>query len=179
MHMELLILLFLAHLRRSAERHQDNRQSVLKVRTSHFYHHKRHKTIEGGQESLETWYHSQKLLPILAPGSAGQTPPSVALRSVHLYVSGDRTVLTILQDATGQRTSQKRAGISSKYRPQILVKGENLPLEILRCLSEWFSVLEDRGVVPGTSMGQMLGLVAAFEDNLTALERILTTPLPL
>ncbi|KJA28372.1 hypothetical protein HYPSUDRAFT_155545 [Hypholoma sublateritium FD-334 SS-4] len=56
--------------------------------------------------------------------------------------------------------------------------GESLPLEILRCISEWCSTLEDRGTVPGSSLGPMIGTVAAFEDSLTTLERILTTPLP-
>jgi len=36
-----------------------------------------------------------------------------------------------------------------KHRPRVAGGGENLPLEILRCLSEWCSVLEDRGTVPG------------------------------
>jgi len=57
-------------------------------------------------------------------------------------------------------------------------EGENLPLEILRCLSEWMSVLEDRTTVAGTSLGAMIAAISVFEDNLTALERILTTPLP-
>ncbi|KAK7450605.1 hypothetical protein VKT23_012915 [Stygiomarasmius scandens] len=57
-------------------------------------------------------------------------------------------------------------------------RGENLPLEILRCLSEWCSVLEDRGTVPGTSLGGIIGTIAAMEETLVALERILTTPLP-
>lgn len=38
----------------------------------------------------------------------------------------------------------------SKYRPNVASDGDNLPLEILRCLSEWCSVLEDRGTVPGS-----------------------------
>ncbi|KIY71134.1 UPF0187-domain-containing protein [Cylindrobasidium torrendii FP15055 ss-10] len=66
-----------------------------------------------------------------------------------------------------------------KRHPVVATQGdENLPLEILRCLSEWFSVLELRASVPGSSMGSMIGLLANMEDNLTALERILTTPLP-
>ncbi|CAA7268873.1 unnamed protein product [Cyclocybe aegerita] len=69
-------------------------------------------------------------------------------------------------------------GLHTKHRPRVAGGGENLPLEILRCLSEWCSVLEDRGTVPGTSLGPMLGTISAFEDSLTALERILTTPLP-
>ncbi|KAF5312327.1 hypothetical protein D9619_002547 [Psilocybe cf. subviscida] len=70
------------------------------------------------------------------------------------------------------------SGLHAKHRPKVAGGGENLPLEILRCLSEWFSTLEDRGTVPGSSLGPMIAAIAAFEENLTALERILTTPLP-
>ncbi|KAG6888353.1 hypothetical protein C0995_009046 [Termitomyces sp. Mi166 len=67
---------------------------------------------------------------------------------------------------------------SSKHRPKIAGNGENLPLGVLRCLSEWLSVLEDRNTVPGTSMGQMLTTISVFEESLSAIEHILTTPLP-
>ncbi|KAF9055709.1 Bestrophin, RFP-TM, chloride channel-domain-containing protein [Panaeolus papilionaceus] len=70
------------------------------------------------------------------------------------------------------------SGAHVKHHPVYHGDGENLPLEILRCLSEWFSVLEDRGTVPGTSLGAMIGTITAFEESLTSLERILTTPLP-
>ncbi|KAJ7921179.1 UPF0187-domain-containing protein [Mycena leptocephala] len=56
--------------------------------------------------------------------------------------------------------------------------GENLPEEVLRCLSEWISVLEERGTVPGTSLGNILAGIQQFEMSLTTLEHILTTPLP-
>lgn len=52
---------------------------------------------------------------------------------------------------------------NSKYRPNVAGEGDNLPLEILRCLSEWCSVLESRGSVPGlcfvlySSLGFELG----------------------
>ena len=36
-----------------------------------------------------------------------------------------------------------------KKRPRVAGGGENLPLEILRCLSEWVSVLDERETVPG------------------------------
>ncbi|KAK7462804.1 hypothetical protein VKT23_007385 [Stygiomarasmius scandens] len=75
-------------------------------------------------------------------------------------------------------TTAKPQVSSSKYRPRVAGEGLNLPLEILRCMSEWFSVLEDRGTVPGTSMGSLMGCVSSFEDSLTTLEKILTTPLP-
>lgn len=57
--------------------------------------------------------------------------------------------------------------------------GGNIPLEVLRTLSEWFGMLEERGTVPGTTLGGMIGLLGALEDSLSMLERILTTPLPL
>lgn len=66
----------------------------------------------------------------------------------------------------------------SKHRPKVAGGGQNVPLEILRCLSEWLSVLEDRGTVPGTTLGSMIATIASFEENLTTLENILTTPLP-
>jgi len=56
--------------------------------------------------------------------------------------------------------------------------GENLPEEVLRCLSEWISVLEERNTVPGSSLGSLLGGIQTFEISLTMLEHILTTPLP-
>ncbi|KAI0628482.1 Bestrophin, RFP-TM, chloride channel-domain-containing protein [Trametes polyzona] len=66
----------------------------------------------------------------------------------------------------------------SKHRPRLAGGGENLPLEILRSLSIWVSVLDERGVVPGAVLGGMYGCLSAFEDSLCTLERILTTPLP-
>ncbi|KIK69657.1 hypothetical protein GYMLUDRAFT_34048 [Collybiopsis luxurians FD-317 M1] len=65
-----------------------------------------------------------------------------------------------------------------KHHAYPKARGENLPLEILRCLSEWCSVLEDRNTVPGTSLGGLISCIAALEDSLVTLERILTTPLP-
>jgi len=70
------------------------------------------------------------------------------------------------------------ATINEKHLPKASDMGENLPVEVLRCLSEWCSVLEERNTVPGTSLGSILGTIAAFEDCVSALEKILTTPLP-
>ncbi|KAJ6549263.1 Bestrophin, RFP-TM, chloride channel-domain-containing protein [Mycena vulgaris] len=81
------------------------------------------------------------------------------------------------------RSSRMRAW-SGPIHPQGLAqpgeyeKGENLPEEVLRCLSEWISVLEARATVPGASLGAILGGIQSFEMSLTTLEHILTTPLP-
>ncbi|CEL54933.1 UPF0187 protein [Rhizoctonia solani AG-1 IB] len=45
-------------------------------------------------------------------------------------------------------------------------------------LSEWVALLESRGSAGGSTIGGILGCIAAFEDQLTGLEKILTTPLP-
>ncbi|KAI0057278.1 UPF0187-domain-containing protein [Artomyces pyxidatus] len=71
-----------------------------------------------------------------------------------------------------------RPGRNLKHRPRVAGNGQNIPTELMRHLSDWLSVLEDRGTVPGTSLGAMIGSIAALEDTLAALERILTTPLP-
>ncbi|KAH8831303.1 UPF0187-domain-containing protein [Flagelloscypha sp. PMI_526] len=65
-----------------------------------------------------------------------------------------------------------------KGAPRTNGTGEIVPLEILRCLSEWISVLEDRNTVPGTSLGSLLACIAAYEAALSQLEAIITTPLP-
>ncbi|KAI8978354.1 Bestrophin, RFP-TM, chloride channel-domain-containing protein [Trametes punicea] len=81
-------------------------------------------------------------------------------------------------NAQSTRTSERLGFTHSKHRPRLAGGGENLPLEILRSLSVWVSVLDARGVVPGSVLGGMYGCLAAFEDSLCTLERILTTPLP-
>ncbi|KAF9463986.1 Bestrophin, RFP-TM, chloride channel-domain-containing protein [Collybia nuda] len=91
--------------------------------------------------------------------------------------------LEVEQDVNGGHVRRWQGPIHQgqhvKHRPIVAGGGQNLPLEILRCLSEWVSVLEDRGSVPGSSLGPMIAAIAAFEENLTTLEKILTTPLPL
>ncbi|KAH7101414.1 Bestrophin, RFP-TM, chloride channel-domain-containing protein [Auriculariales sp. MPI-PUGE-AT-0066] len=65
-----------------------------------------------------------------------------------------------------------------KHRPKIPGGGENIPLQILWVIDDWFSLCEKRGTVPGTSLGTMIGTLGAVEDSLGQLEKILMTPLP-
>ncbi|KAG9122316.1 hypothetical protein FRC07_001367, partial [Ceratobasidium sp. 392] len=77
------------------------------------------------------------------------------------------------------RNVQRKFTVGHKYYP--LVAGESqlhLPLAILRRLSEWVAVLDARGSTGGAAIGGMMGCLASFEDQLSGLERILTTPLP-
>ena len=54
---------------------------------------------------------------------------------------------------TAVRETADRLGIThAKHRPRVAGGGENLPLEILRALSVWLSVLDERGVVTGKCM---------------------------
>lgn len=59
-----------------------------------------------------------------------------------------------------------------------LTCGSSLPLELLGVMSSYLATIEDRGTVPGMSLGPMIGSVQGLEDSLTTLEKILTTPLP-
>lgn len=84
-----------------------------------------------------------------------------------------------LETQNMQFNVQRKFTAGRKYYP--LVAGENglnLPLAILRRLSEWVAVLETRGTTGGAAIGGMLGCISSFEDQLTGLEKILTTPLP-
>jgi len=71
------------------------------------------------------------------------------------------------------------AGVAAGKHVVIAGGGGNIPLEIIKTLSEWMAMLESRGTIPGTTLGGMIALLQALEDSLTLLERILTTPLPL
>lgn len=136
----------------------------------------------------------QPLAPAQNPQEPGLTtnvdmqlvPFAGMFASISRWFSGDKGYEKLAQkDPYGPDASQRkwaaplqpRVG-SDKHKhvmdPEL---GENLPLEILRCLSEWCSVLEDRGT-GGTGAGGLMGCISSFEDNLAALERILTTPLP-
>ncbi|KAG8730635.1 hypothetical protein FRC11_006235, partial [Ceratobasidium sp. 423] len=79
-----------------------------------------------------------------------------------------------------QLNAQRRFTAGWKHYPLVAGESEfNLPLAILRRLSEWVALLESRGPAGGAAIGGMLGCIAAFEDQLTGLEKILTTRLPL
>ncbi|KAL8292329.1 hypothetical protein RQP46_001795 [Phenoliferia psychrophenolica] len=80
----------------------------------------------------------------------------------------------------------RELGAVRKYHPALLhsrhgkKEGEviNLPLMILSEMSLYLGCLERRGSVPGPVVGASFGCLAAFEDCLTGMEQILTTPLP-
>jgi len=59
-----------------------------------------------------------------------------------------------------------------------LTNGSSLPLELIGLMSSYLATIEDRGTVPGMSLGPMIGSLQVLEDALTNLEKILTTPLP-
>ncbi|KAJ3566803.1 hypothetical protein NP233_g6772 [Leucocoprinus birnbaumii] len=136
---------------------------------------------------------------LLAPE---QLPRNTSLLS---KVSGDLIPFSGLLDGIRSLFSTRKdhplpgptySALHTKHRPLAVDGGQNLPVAILRQISDWLSVLEDRGTVPGeltcpslspattltqltgTSLGQMIGILASMEDNLSTLERILTTPLP-
>ena len=62
--------------------------------------------------------------------------------------------------------------------PKVTGGGSSIPLELVGCMSSYLATIEDRGTVPGMSLGPMIGTLQGLEDCLTNLEKILTTPLP-
>ncbi|CAL1711817.1 unnamed protein product [Somion occarium] len=97
--------------------------------------------------------------------------------------NGDNTFVNA-DDAAFQRRWAESGRISAvpfthtKHRPRIAGGGENVPLQVVRCLSHWLSVMEARDTVPGNTLANMFGCLNNLEDSLSGLERILTTPLP-
>lgn len=53
-----------------------------------------------------------------------------------------------------------------RSRPLVAGGGYNIPMEVLRSLSDWMAALEARGTVPGTSLGSMLGCIQSYETSL-------------
>ncbi|KAG9020719.1 hypothetical protein FRB95_003601, partial [Tulasnella sp. JGI-2019a] len=65
-----------------------------------------------------------------------------------------------------------------RHRPRVAGRGGNLPLVVIRAISEWVATLDHRGTVSGLTLGPIMGNLQALENALTDLERLLTTPLP-
>ncbi|KAK1226434.1 hypothetical protein PQX77_010597 [Marasmius sp. AFHP31] len=110
--------------------------------------------------SSHSSHNTQPLLP--AP-----TPPS----NVQTRIEKTLIPFAAAYDALIGPHKSTHPSLPGKHRLQPL---QNLPWEILRCLSEWLSVLEQRGTAPGS----LLGTLAAMEDSLGTVEKILSTPLP-
>ncbi|KAJ7873082.1 Bestrophin, RFP-TM, chloride channel-domain-containing protein [Mycena olivaceomarginata] len=135
--------------------------------------------------------HHEPLLPGSNPNAEGQSEVAADLipfagifSSIRLWFHRKfgKQDKTIIPQYTGGPPPRKWAGPihpDVKLLKMKMEAGENLPEEVLRCISEWCSVLEDRNTVPGGSLGGIMGGVAAFEASLATLEHILTTPLPL
>lgn len=87
-----------------------------------------------------------------------------------------------------RRAARQTRQTAGKHRPRLAGDGENLPLEIVRCMSEWLSVLEARGTVGGSqkiksmikrivradgqsyvgnALGGLYGCVSSYEDILS------------
>lgn len=75
---------------------------------------------------------------------------------------------------------------SMKYHPTLVYSRDgraehevvNLPLVIIGEMSGYLACLERRGTVSGTIVGGAYGCLTGFEEALSMMEQILTTPLP-
>ncbi|KAE9404654.1 hypothetical protein BT96DRAFT_916745 [Gymnopus androsaceus JB14] len=113
------------------------------------------------------------VMTVTAASPSSPTPPEHTVLGhedeQHSDIDSDYEVDNMGVDHQGPWKTVPHAALrgSFNYRTNVGGDGDNLPLEILRCLSEWCSVLEDRGTVPGTSMGAIMGCIASFEDSLS------------
>jgi len=140
---------------------------------------------------------SHSVPPLLSPASHVHEPSLLDRVSADLipfaeYLRGIFSFYTRSSDVSdmqsgigidGRGDIQRRwsTGVPALGRkaPKRIARGdENVPVEILRLLSDWFAVLEERGTVPGSSLGTMVYAITPLEDSLCAAEKVLTTPLP-
>ncbi|KAI0295779.1 Bestrophin, RFP-TM, chloride channel-domain-containing protein [Russula brevipes] len=110
----------------------------------------------------------ESVTPRLLPASGGQSP------SLFDKVSADLIPFATYLQKLGHRSP----GLGPKARRRIARGNENLPVEILRLISDWFAVLEERATVPGTSLGMMIATIPMLEDSLSSAEKLLSTSLP-
>jgi putative membrane protein len=137
---------------------------------------------------------SRSVRPALLPASSQHSPSLIDRVSADLipFAASIRGFFNIFRSNEISDTQPgidivNHAGVQRQWATGVPVLGrkgrargnENLPVEIIRLLSDWFAILEERMTVPGTSLGAMIEYVAALEDSLAAAERTLTTPLPL
>ncbi|KAH8831446.1 Bestrophin, RFP-TM, chloride channel-domain-containing protein [Flagelloscypha sp. PMI_526] len=120
---------------------------------------------------------------VLKPSQAGLMPFGSFFWKFFSFFSRKKTEDRPDREHPALKSGRRWAGpihpkVGKKGTPRSTGSGENLPVEILRCLSEWFAVLEDRNTVPGASLGGALGSITNLERLLSSLECILTTPLP-
>ncbi|KAA1064728.1 hypothetical protein PGT21_012779 [Puccinia graminis f. sp. tritici] len=74
------------------------------------------------------------------------------------------------RNVTGLR--KKKANYSRR------IHDDNIPLEMICCMSAYIATLQQRGVLNVPLANSLLVSVSCFSDSLATLERILTTPIP-
>lgn len=122
---------------------------------------KRRSSDSSTQSSESSQSHTRPLWPSAQPRGAGTKVSRDLIPFAGLFVSIARKIKSRKMAENGHQHQHSVDPfealwegsavdmLSIKHRPKIAGNGHNLPLEILRCVSEWFSVLEDRATVPG------------------------------
>jgi len=138
---------------------------------------------------------SQSVTPRLLPASSGQSPSLFDKVSADLipFATHLRGIFRFYRSREVSDTQQgigidghgvQRSWVTGvpalgpKARRRIARGNENIPVEIIRLISDWFALLEERATVPGTSLGMMIATIPMLEDSLSSAEKLLSTPLP-
>ncbi|KZP01036.1 UPF0187-domain-containing protein [Calocera viscosa TUFC12733] len=118
---------------------------------------------------------SQPLLPAQASAKSRWSTDLIPFESIFLNLYD---LLLCREFESRAKKEMRRMARMSKHRPVVAGGGDNIPMEVLGCLSEWIATLDARGTVSGTPLGSIYGAIQQFEVSLTECEKILTTPLP-
>ncbi|EJU00158.1 UPF0187-domain-containing protein [Dacryopinax primogenitus] len=118
---------------------------------------------------------SQPLLPAKASARTRWSTELIPFETIFLHLFD---LLLCREFESKAKKEIRRKARMSKHRPRVAGGGDNIPMEVLGCLSEWVATLDARSTVTGSPLGGLYGALQQFEASLTECEKILTTPLP-
>lgn len=86
----------------------------------------------------------------LLSGIAGDLIPfSGVIGNVVKWFGPRDKKLTDEERGVAIRDGERQRWTHFKHRPKVAGSGDNAPLQVIRCLTSWLSVLEERTSVPG------------------------------
>ncbi|KZT52744.1 UPF0187-domain-containing protein [Calocera cornea HHB12733] len=118
---------------------------------------------------------SQPLLPAKASAKSRWSTELIPFESIFLNLYD---LMLCREFESKAKKEMRRMVRMSKHRPVVAGGGDNIPMEVLGCLSEWIATLDARGTVTGSPLGALYASIQQFEASLTDCEKVLTTPLP-
>jgi putative membrane protein len=119
----------------------------------------------------------EKALPVIEsdrPLLPARSPPPTTIFDVIPFLRILKPLITLL---TPSRAAEKNRTVFGRKKQPNLVDS-NVPLEITLFLSSYHAWLMRNGLLQAAIATAMMNNIAAFQDTMTNLERIKSTPLP-